>query len=175
MCEKAKEDFFAIANPNSIEKQTAAKYLRDSAENVLQHVTDKDPDPRLVSELEKILAIAKHTAMVLHGGKKRKFDDVLPAQDRLEVQYVATTHQGSRSQSAYRQVNGHSDERHHQCPADPFAVHPPQHLRHAKSHFFVPELDEKHRGRSRKPKPRRGHSGIPYGYSRHVDSYHPAR
>lgn len=184
VCEKAKEDFFVIKEPNSLEKQSAAKYLRDSAENVLHHLADKDPDPRLINELQDILAVAKHTAMVLHGGKKRKFDHPESGYGNFPSHCGTAFRSESRGQRdedhrAIRHVNrrytdGPSDLSSHTYDRTIITGSHPTYRNSDRSQgqFFVPELHEKPAGRRRKSQ-KRGHSGIPYGYTRRVDSYQP--
>lgn len=186
--ERAKDEFDAIGEPNSIEKQDAAKFLRDTAENTLHYLSDKSPNHRLVDDLEMTLAVAKHTAMTLHGGKKRKFDDPVPFRDRSRLlirpssQFdTVNTDQGSerherhaRARTSERRYqgdlfNGHDRVSRWRDRSDDeeFASHKPS--------FVAPELSPRSvdAPKRKKQQPGRGHSGIPYGYSRPVDSYHP--
>ncbi|KAH0844363.1 hypothetical protein AYO21_00832 [Fonsecaea monophora] len=51
-----------------------AKFLRDTAENILLYLKNKNADPSMIAELESTFNHAKNTAVCLTGGKKRKFD-----------------------------------------------------------------------------------------------------
>ncbi|OAL33252.1 hypothetical protein AYO20_07414 [Fonsecaea nubica] len=51
-----------------------AKFLRDTAENILLYLKNKNADPSMIAELESTFNHAKNAAVCLTGGKKRKFD-----------------------------------------------------------------------------------------------------
>ncbi|KAK4938965.1 hypothetical protein LTR10_020713 [Elasticomyces elasticus] len=74
--EIAKLDYFAVSNSKSHELLGAAKFLRDTAENTQQYLTDKNIDPNMLAELDSTYDMAKATVVSLSGGKKRKFDAV---------------------------------------------------------------------------------------------------
>lgn len=186
--QRAKDEFYSIQEANSVSKQESAKFLRDTAENTLYHLTDKNPDQRLIDELESTLEVAMHIAMTLHGGKKRKFDDAafsssrsgFPAVRYSRPKRIETTNESARHERPRRMKEGrHLDElfsedtqntsyRTRRLDDDLFRNRP---------RFVAPELSPKDvkGSRQKKKQPGRGHSGIPFGYSRQVDSYHPAR
>lgn len=74
--EKAKSDYFAVSDSKSNDLVGAAKFLRDTAENTQQYLTDKSIDPIMLAELQSTYNMAKATVVSLTGGKKRKFDAV---------------------------------------------------------------------------------------------------
>ncbi|KAK5303860.1 hypothetical protein LTR99_004315 [Exophiala xenobiotica] len=80
--ERAKADYFAVSSSGSgiegggTETIEAAKFLRDTAENTLQYLSDKIIDPNALTELQSTFNMAKATVVSLSGGKKRKFDTV---------------------------------------------------------------------------------------------------
>lgn len=74
--EQAKADFYAVPNRDGQELTDAAKFLRDTAENALQYLADKDVDPGAMAELQSTFNMAKATVVSLTGGRKRKFDIV---------------------------------------------------------------------------------------------------
>ncbi|KIW11794.1 hypothetical protein PV08_09066 [Exophiala spinifera] len=78
--EQAKADFNAVPNREGQEIIDAAKFLRDTAENAIQYLADKDVDPEAMAELQSTCNMAKANVVSLTGGRKRKFDVV----DKLE-------------------------------------------------------------------------------------------
>lgn len=74
--ERAKADYFAVSGVEGHETIEAAKFLRDTAENTLQYLSDKVIDPNALTELQSTFNMAKATVVSLSGGKKRKFDTV---------------------------------------------------------------------------------------------------
>lgn len=184
--DKAKKDFFAVTDPNSLRKQETAKFLRDTAENVLHHIRDKRVDQRLLDELSTTFDLAKHTAMTLHGGKKRKFDqppaaalptreprpnsiDTMRANARIDGR-PSTTERAPQRRDFPGRTQAQALFSYGQEDVD---------IQRSKDQrqFFAPEVSpqnarapkqrKKHQGRGR------GHSGVPYGYTRQVDSYYP--
>ncbi|KAK5103711.1 hypothetical protein LTS08_003129 [Lithohypha guttulata] len=185
--EKAKEDFFAISDSNSFDKQAAAKFLRDTAENTLEYLADKDPGQQLLDELKMTLAVAKHTAMTLHGGKKRKFDEPLASRDTYRGNPARVTRrerlheirandkladrvQPRAKNDRFDLFDGHARAlEHRQRPRS-------RERMSDRRQFFAPEISPKDMRTSKRRQnqyPGRGHSGIPFGYTRPVDSYCP--
>ena len=197
--DKAKKEFFAT-NANSLRKQDTAKFLRDTAENILHHIRGKRVDQRLLDELKTTFEVAKHTAMTLHGGKKRKFDQPVPpalpeisGDDSNRSWRDSAQVRGRRSgpiDVARANAGPHKRPRTITAPTDhlapsgqscPYAdygrsgVNNNEMIRDRRR-LFSPEISPKNRQASKhkKQQPGRGHSGIPYGYTRPVDSYYPA-
>lgn len=188
--DQAKEEFYAIAEPNSIAKQKAAKFLRDTAENTLQYLQDRHGDLRLLREVETNLEVSKHIAMALHGGKKRKFDQPEPEEDG---QWIPQTRVARPDPSETRQVNARY-ERDLRARNEVAGGDFPGHSRaivhyqrarlsrgaaHGRHNEVVELFPERSPQRKKKQSQRsgkqqgRGHSGVPFGYSRPVDSYQP--
>lgn len=187
---QAKREFFANANPDDTKHQHAAKFLRDTAENALQYLQDKDPDRRLLGELETTLRVAEEAVMAHHGGKKRKFDHLAPSEtvEWTSPQQKTKSHRPDveRGILKYDHRPGVSEE----YVRGDFAGHARAFTQHQRSGPFrayahtrrnaVTELFPEERVPKRKKKnqnprtqPGRGHSHIPFGYSRPVDSYQP--
>ena len=199
---KAKKDFFAVAEPSSLQKQEAAKFLRDTAENLLHHLQDKAADQRLLDELNRTFEAAEHTAMTLHGGKKRKFDRPAPAalpkilaDDSNSFWRGSAETRGPRGPRPHpmdtTRINTGLDKRiramedvvqYTEYPSHPRLVEDYERrgakpeLPRDQRRFFAPEISSKNARvpKQKKRQPGRGHSGIPYGYTRPVDSYYPA-
>jgi len=185
--DKAKKDFFAVTDPSSLRKQETAKFLRDTAENVLHHIRDKTVDQRLIDELNTTFDLAKHTAMTLHGGKKRKFDQppaaALPTRepwpDSIDI-VRANARPDGRPRTTERAAQRRGFPGHTQAQALLSYSQEDVDAQTSRDQrqFFAPEVSprtdrapkqrKKHQGRGR------GHSGVPYGYTRQVDSYYPA-
>jgi len=72
--EQARTDFFAVSAQTDPSAITAAKFLRDTAENALGYLKNENPDPIMLTELNAMYHMAKTIAVSLSGGKKRKFD-----------------------------------------------------------------------------------------------------
>ncbi|KIX04319.1 uncharacterized protein Z518_05186 [Rhinocladiella mackenziei CBS 650.93] len=72
--ETARADYLAVVDKDSQETISTAKFLRDTAENTLQYLKNKNVDPIMVTELEATYNMAKAEVVSLTGGKKRKFD-----------------------------------------------------------------------------------------------------
>lgn len=183
--ENAKEEFYAIDDPTSVEKQEAAKFLRDTAENTLYHLSDKDADPQLTAELGRALTVAKHTAETLSGGRKRKFDQpkrlrrtVERRMDRRPSFHAREARYDTRN-AEHRNVLG---ERHQNDLFDDqsrgysyYHGREKEVENRSRRQLMSPELsprETRDRKRSKK-QPGRGHSGIPFGYTREVDAYRP--
>lgn len=72
---KAKRDFKDIDDGDYAEKASAARFLRDSAENALSCLQARGLDSHwLIPELEVIFVYARDRAAQLLGGKKRRFE-----------------------------------------------------------------------------------------------------
>ena len=165
--QQAKDEYFEIEDSTSEKKQRAARFLRDTAENTIDRLQGRVIDQRLLDDLVAHLEIAKQCAMSFFGGKKRKFDDEMPGARvnhlddmtvrRHPVNHSGTAYQGRRQRPVQdRRSSGH-----------PLSEYSSQGSRY------------RGRGNSRvsgRKQPGRGHSGIPFGYSRRtVDSYQPGR
>ncbi|EXJ76728.1 uncharacterized protein A1O5_01236 [Cladophialophora psammophila CBS 110553] len=73
--ETARAEYLAVLDKNDNEMAIKrAKFLRDTAENILLYLENRNADPLMVAELEGTFTHAKNTAVCLTGGKKRKFD-----------------------------------------------------------------------------------------------------
>ena len=74
--ESAREDY-SSALDNSLGKDKiikTARFLRDTAENILLYLQNKNADALMITELDATFSHAKTTVVCLTGGKKRKFD-----------------------------------------------------------------------------------------------------
>jgi len=177
----SKKEFAAVNNPHSLEKQDAAKFLRDTAENLLHRLRDISADERLVKEVLETFRIANITATTLHGGRKRKFDggtdlsarDSTPARNVARDAKVNSAREGPRQGKRPKQTTGKEF-----FPGHTSAIK--HHRRNAVDldredlYYASPEeLPESRRSFKKKKNKGRGHSGIPYGYSRPVDSWYP--
>jgi hypothetical protein len=149
--QRAKADYLVVANHQNHTTATAARFLRDTAENILSYLENKTTDPVMMEELNATYRMAKEAAVSLTGGKKRKFD-VGEAEREMGARRGHGSlpdrlgHGGSqryggirRSRSPARYSGGYGG------PAG----------------YPAAETQS------------RGPSGIPFGYSRPVDSYHP--
>jgi hypothetical protein len=149
--QRAKADYLVVANHQNHTTATAARFLRDTAENILSYLENKTTDPIMMEELNATYRMAKEAAVSLTGGKKRKFDVGEAGQEMGARRGHGSLpdrlgHGGSqryggmrRSRSPARYSGGYGD------PAG----------------YPAAETQS------------RGPSGIPFGYSRPVDSYHP--
>lgn len=183
--DKAKKDFFAVTDPNSLRKQETAKFLRDTAENLLHHLQGKAVDQRLLDELSTTFDVAKHTAMTLHGGKKRKFDEPIaaalpgrePRPDPIDTAR-SNARPDKRPRTMEHTAQRHDFPRHIQAQALFSYGRDAVYTQRARDRrqFFAPEVSPQNARapRQRKKSQGRGHSGVPYGYTRQVDSYYPA-
>ncbi|KIW90720.1 uncharacterized protein Z519_08503 [Cladophialophora bantiana CBS 173.52] len=73
--ETARAEYLAVLDKNDNEMAIKrAKFLRDTAENILLYLENRNADPLMVAELEGTFNHAKNTVVCLTGGKKRKFD-----------------------------------------------------------------------------------------------------
>jgi hypothetical protein len=73
--EIARADYLVALDKSNREKTiTTAKFLRDTAENILLYLENKTADALMIAELEGTFKHAKTTVVCLTGGKIRKFD-----------------------------------------------------------------------------------------------------
>ncbi len=125
--DQAKTEYLTVIELNDDRKTaTAARFLRDTAENALSILKDKNIDADVLRSLEVTAEKANKAAVELSGGKKRKFDGP-PG----EVTNCSSSKKGGEGRAGTSRGRGGD------------------------------------RGRGR------GHSGVAYGYTRTVDSYHP--
>lgn len=158
--ERAKQDYLRFEHRTDNEAAQAAKYLRDTAENAIQCLRDRDLDERLIFEAKRQYTRAERKVLELNGGKKRKFDS-------SETDHIrACPRAGSRPPSLSQDHNAR---------------------RYVKDKDVRSRSKDHSRGKRRRsvgisndlPKQRkkkqegRGPSGIPYGYTRPVDQYTP--
>ncbi len=64
----------ALDKPDKEKKINTAKFLRDTAENILLFLQNKNADALMIAELEGTFMHAKTTVVWMTGGKNRKFD-----------------------------------------------------------------------------------------------------
>ncbi|KAJ9602840.1 hypothetical protein H2200_012620 [Cladophialophora chaetospira] len=94
--ETARTDYLDALKKNIREKiVSTAKFLRDTAENILLFLENKNADALLIAELEGTFTHAKTTVVCLTGGRNRKFD-------KAEVDKLIGVPRGPS-----RRVNGH--------------------------------------------------------------------
>ncbi|EXJ55799.1 hypothetical protein A1O7_08729 [Cladophialophora yegresii CBS 114405] len=73
--ELARADYLIALDRSNREKTiSTAKFLRDTAENILLYLENKNADALMITELEGTFKHAKNTVVCLTGGKIRKFD-----------------------------------------------------------------------------------------------------
>ncbi|KIY03859.1 uncharacterized protein Z520_00550 [Fonsecaea multimorphosa CBS 102226] len=73
--ETARAEYLAVIDKDDNDMAVKrAKFLRDTAENILLYLENRVADPLMIAELEGTFKHAKDTAVCLTGGKKRKFD-----------------------------------------------------------------------------------------------------
>lgn len=186
--ETAKEEYLAVANQGNERTIKAAKFLRDTAENTLHHLQNKNVDDIMLAELKGNYEMAKTVVVSLTGGKKRKFDAV-------EMEGVRGTPKGPKGPSG--QAHGGGGRR---GAMDRRQLHPEHHGRpghgrriHLKSEAgrawdtrqdrqwdtasegqYEQKSQETHDrwGQSHRS---RGAEAERDGYQRRYDSYHPDR
>ena len=103
--EVARTDFrTALDNANREKTMSTAKFLRDTAENILLFFENKTADALMIAELESTFMHAKTTVVCLTGGKNRKFD-------KAEMDKVKGVPRGPsrRTQPQYHQYAPPSD------------------------------------------------------------------
>src|ERR1700743_1733129 len=74
--EMARADYLVALNKNPSREKviSTAKFLRDTAENILLYLENKTADALMITELEGTFTHAKTTVVCMTGGKNRKFD-----------------------------------------------------------------------------------------------------
>ena len=156
--EQAKADYLAVAEKHNYSTAKAARFLRDTAENTLMYLENKNTDPIMMAELEATYQMAKSMAVSLTGGKKRKFDD-------SDMDRVRGTPRGPSNLPSRSRFGGQGKTFGNMGRNGP----PATYADHSAGYggFYA----DPHHGPA--PRMNRGHSGIPFGYSRPVDSYQP--
>lgn len=153
--QRAKSDYLLVANDMNDATARAARFLRDTAENMLSYLKNNPSDPIMMAELDATCRMAKDAAESLTGGKKRRFDVG-------EAERGIGAGRGRGSISIRTRYGGGS--------------HRYGSARRSRSPVGFNTGRYGHGGSSGypvvTPSPR-GPSGIPFGYSRPVDSYHP--
>jgi hypothetical protein len=149
--QRAKADYLVVANHQNHATATAARFLRDTAENILSYLENKTTDPIMMGELDATYRMAKEAAVSLTGGKKRKFDVGEAERGRR----ARCGHGGPLNRSGHGGGQRYGDMRRSRSP-----------VRYSGGHGGPPGYP------AAQTQPR-GPSGIPFGYSRPVDSYHP--
>lgn len=154
--QRAKSDYLLVANDMNRATARAARFLRDTAENILSYLENKPSDPIMMAELDATCRMAKEAAVSLTGGKKRKFDV-----GESERGMGARRGHGSLSIRA-RYGGGSQRYGNLRRSRSPVGFHPGR-FGHGGGPPGYPVVTHAPRGPS----------GIPFGYSRPVDSYHP--
>jgi hypothetical protein len=152
--QRAKADYLVVANDQNHAAARAARFLRDTAENILSYFENKTTDPIMMAELDATCRMAKEAAVSLTGGKKRKFD-------------VGETDRGTGVRRGYGSLPYRSRNGGGQRYGS---------MRRSRSPVGFTSGHYGHGGPPSYPaatQAARGPSGIPFGYSRPVDSYHP--
>jgi hypothetical protein len=161
--EKAKSDFEAVAAGDTVAKLSAARFLRDTAENTIMYFRDRTKlgdDHAAVSDVQDLIAdlestckMAQASVVSLSGGRKRKFDkhdyEVLPRisqgrGDHAKFSRRANSSSGCRGRRVKNWQESQGDFRSMELPS------------------------QRSDSSAREPGPHR-----PFGYSRPVDSYQP--
>jgi hypothetical protein len=150
----AKADYLLVADDQNHATARAARFLRDTAENILSYLGNKTTDPIMMAELDATCRMAKEAAVSLTGGKKRKFD-------------VGETDRGMGVRRGY----GSLPYRSRKGGGQRYGT-----IRQSRSPVGFTSAHQAHGGPPSYPavtQTPRGPSGIPFGYSHPVDSYHP--
>jgi len=151
---KARADFVAVSGKaDRFKKAVAAKFLRDTAENTLHYLQNKNTDPIMMAELFATYNMAKSTAVSLTGGKKRKFDYV----EKDKVKGTPRGPSNLRSKTRHEGTGSSVSDRYKKREL----IGPPGYA----EEYVRDKAELNNRGR--------GHSGVLFGYSRVVDSYQP--
>jgi hypothetical protein len=129
--DQARSEYNSFVEIGDSKTVTAAKFLRDTAENALTYLKGMNVDADVLAELKGTCEMAATAVITLSGGKKRKFD---------------MREEGNGSVSGWY-AKGKGDEKRRSQSGGKWRG-----------------------GRGGKS---RGPSGIPYGYTRPVDSYYP--
>ena len=180
--ETAKEEYLAVANLGNERTTKAAKFLRDTAENTLHHLQNKNVDDIMLAELEATYKMAKTVVVSLTGGKKRKFDAV-------EMEGVRGTPKGPSGQArggrhagavGRRQLHPEHDGHHGRSLHVGAEVSDPWDKRHDRGWDMVSDgqyerkSQEAHDGWGSGYRSRGRGAGFDR-YQRRYESYHPDR
>jgi hypothetical protein len=129
--DQARSEYNSLIKVADSKTVTAAKFLRDTAENALTYLKEKNVDAEVLNELKETCNMAATAVITLSGGKKRKFDLREGGDASVSGWYAKCKgDEKRRSQNGGKWRGGRG-------------------------------------GKARGP------SGIPYGYTRPVDSYYP--
>ncbi|RMZ76352.1 hypothetical protein DV738_g5025, partial [Chaetothyriales sp. CBS 135597] len=101
---RAREDYMAIAGNDDRNTFEAAKFLRDTVENLLDSVGNGVIDTDKRRELDAMAAVAKEAVEKLCGGRKRKFD--------IKRRHRHDHGRTDRYRGAGESSHGHSPQRH---------------------------------------------------------------
>ena len=78
--EIAKAEYSAARDKPADRRVESAKFLRDTCENVMTYLQDRNIDTEIMNELENVCQMAATDAVYLNEGRKRKFE--LTREDR---------------------------------------------------------------------------------------------
>ena len=149
--EQARTEYLVVAGNEDNTTISAAKFVRDTVENVIDNLKEKNIDADKQAELRTIARMAKDTVEKLCGGKKRKFDrETEKNQRRPTTTSFDRSRYPTRDDYPYDRREWRNDERRYDRERSPI----------------------RSRGYTRDRSPERVR--IPYGYSRPVDTYYPA-
>lgn len=70
----AQEEYHYTPDNDREGKFRAAKFLRDSAENTLKYLVENDTHHYMIPVLQNEFEMARHKAVEMNGGKKRRFE-----------------------------------------------------------------------------------------------------
>lgn len=135
--DQARTEYMSLVDAGDSKSLTAAKFLRDTAENALTYLKEMKVDGEVLSELKSTCDMAAAAVVSLSGGKKRKFDSGQEGKDNT----ATATGAGSKGDDKRGKYGGRG--------------------RGGRG------------GRGGGADRARGGSGVPYGYTRPVDSYYP--
>ena len=200
---RAKREYFAVASDNTPETSSAARFLRDTCENIISYLENKTCDSGMKAELEQTYKQAKSKATFMSHGRPRPFDKGeasrirgiprgprrdFPKKSRYswERDYgreyredFSRSHYGGRSQRSASMRRSRSPATHAHPPTPSgqthmnslgfLGHHPVGFAPGTGGPYSLPMMQAGHP----ETQPGRGSSGVPYGYSRPVDSYHP--
>lgn len=82
--ENAKKEYAEVMNNDDVRTIEAAKFLRDSAENILHYPDKTDIDEHMLVDLNAHCEMAKAKAVLLTNGRKRKFDKPEGARNKAD-------------------------------------------------------------------------------------------
>lgn len=189
--EIACQEYYEVIDFRNDHTLKAAKYLRDTAENAVLYLKGTDMvDHHQLQEFTNTYEQAKHMVEDLTGGKVRKFDEGGDAKRRDSGYQAGKDRQGMEKsrhvnhRAVEAEGHGRRDEGHgHRSGGRREEGHA---VRRGPRRSMSPSDRrvevERERGREardnratrQRPQPR-GHSGVPFGYTREVDSYKPTK